>query len=57
MDNKCVMCDKTIPEGSQVCWKCKARIDKCTICKNKEKGMCLAICDHWRYKKYETKKM
>lgn len=53
----CVMCGEYAGEGNQVCWKCKARIDKCTICKNKEKGMCIARCDHWRYKKYETKKV
>ena len=35
----CVMCGETIPEGSQVCWKCRAKQSKCNVCKNKDKKM------------------
>lgn len=45
----CVMCGEYAGEGSQVCWKCKAKQSKCNVCKNKDKKICL-ICEHWRNK-------
>ena len=49
----CVMCGEYVAEGSHVCWKCRGKISKCNVCKNKDKKICL-ICEHWRNKPCDT---
>lgn len=57
MDNKCVMCDKAIPEGRQVCPRCEFKImQKCKTCMYEKTDICLK-CPYWRCTKYERQSM
>lgn len=48
----CVMCNRTIPEGRQVCNICEFTImQKCDRCIYKDMDMCLR-CKYWRCARY-----
>ena len=49
------MCGEYVAEGSHVCWKCRGKISKCNVCRNKDKNICL-VCENWRFSKYDSDK-
>lgn len=52
----CVMCNRTIPEGRQVCNICEFTImQKCDRCMYEDTDMCLR-CKYWRMKGYDSRK-
>ena len=34
--DRCVMCGEIIPEGRQICWKCKYKVDNFRFCNGME---------------------